>query len=217
MPDASNYCKHRQLPAEFITGIMNGLYNPEVRASVNLDEVRDALSAGQLASKLWLVEELDNALNDNLNHHRLIIVGGWFGYLARLILTASNHRIWLEMVLTYDIEPRCKNVAYKTNYDFEPRFKGEVQDALTYDYTRWKGPLVVINTSCEHMPDVWAERVPEGSLIVAQSNNYRALPEHVNCVDNAEELAVKLGLKQVSYAGEMSYQKYTRFMVIGKR
>ena len=83
---------------------------------------------------------------------------------------------------------------------------------------------VVINTSCEHM-------VPMSSIIfknddyviyALQSNNMSNVREHVNCVNNKNELAVQANVNRIYYRGEKKLigknsQEYTRFMVIGKR
>lgn len=43
-------------------------------------------------------------------------------------------------------------------------------DMYTYKYTE----DIVINTSCEHIPDVdkWLSLVPAGTMVVLQSNNF---------------------------------------------
>ena len=58
--------------------------------------------------------------------------------------------------------------------------------ALAYDDPT--SPDLVINTSCEHLPDVrgWLDRLPAGMPVVLQSNDYFAEPEHTNCVASLE-------------------------------
>jgi hypothetical protein len=75
----------------------------------------------------------------------------------------------------------------------------------------------VINTSLEHIPNVrqWIDEIDAGTLIVAQSNNARHVPDHVNCVDSVTELERSLNLSETLYADELVFPMYTRYMVIG--
>ena len=87
---------------------------------------------------------------------------------------------------------------------------------------------LVINTSCEHMPDMESKlracyEYPERTLVALQSNDKRDEPDHTNCVDSCKELLEKnslrnilpnLGDRKVMKADEENY--YNRFMVMGK-
>ena len=80
-------------------------------------------------------------------------------------------------------------------------------------------PDVIINTSCEHLAEfgAWYERLPEGVTLVLQSNDYVAIPEHVNCVESPEAFALQAPMREVLFAGELALEKYRRFMLIGRK
>ncbi len=75
----------------------------------------------------------------------------------------------------------------------------------------------VINTSCEHIENFskWYDLIPDGKLVVLQSNNFFDVEEHVNCVSNIKEFAEMTPMSNVLYEGELPLDKYTRYMRIG--
>ena len=89
---------------------------------------------------------------------------------------------------------------------------------VTYKYD--KPPYLIINTSCEHINQEqyleWLSNVPKSSTVVLQSNNYFELDEHINCSKNLEEFVKKSNLK-VDVAETLSFEKYDRYMIIGKK
>ena len=77
---------------------------------------------------------------------------------------------------------------------------------------------LVICSSCEHMEDFFSYRkcYKGNPFVCLQSNNYFELPEHINCVENVNELIEKNKLKKIWYKGEKDFGNYKRFMVIGQ-
>ena len=78
-------------------------------------------------------------------------------------------------------------------------------------------PDTIINTSCEHIANFieWYNKIPNGTLVVLQSNNYFEIKEHVNCVNNINEFIKIAPMSTLLYNGELELEKYTRFMLIG--
>jgi hypothetical protein len=76
----------------------------------------------------------------------------------------------------------------------------------------------VINTSCEHVDqetyEKWLSKVPQGSVIILQSNNYFELDEHIRCATDLTEFKKQSKIKVIS-ASLLELPKYTRFMLIG--
>ncbi len=177
-----------------------------------------AFNPKQIASKRWLLDELHAAFGGAFAEVR--IVGGWLGVLSGMIL--NDPRFTVGRVVSLDIDPSCAPVASALNRRFaaQGRFEAVTGDmhALDWPAAAAAGGLI-INTSAEHIPDpgAWARGLPAGLRVVAQSNDYRAIPEHVSCVDSAEELAGRLGLSRVARLGALRQRRYTRFMVIGER
>ena len=104
------------------------------------------------------------------------------------------------------------------------RFKAVTADAgsLSYDPpgaahngTR----TLIINTSCEHMPPSvdWYGRIPAGTLVAAQSNDYFSCDEHVNCVADLAGFKAQVPMSALYYEGSLRRRRYTRFMLIGRK
>jgi hypothetical protein len=182
----------------------------------------NAFNMKQIASKLWLLDELHGTLGGSLGV--VAVLGGWLGVLSALLL--NDPRFAVSRIVSLDIDPACAPVATTLNRRFagEGRFQAVTDDMHAVDWAALEAEpgardSLIVNTSAEHIPDpgAWARTLPTGVAVLVQSNNYRAVPEHVSCVDSADELASKLGLSQVLFTGALAQRRYTRFMVIGRR
>jgi hypothetical protein len=78
-------------------------------------------------------------------------------------------------------------------------------------------PNTIINTSCEHIDnfDAWYSNIPEGKIVVLQTNNFFEVNEHINCSESLEEFSNQTPMHTVFYSGELTLEKYTRYMRIG--
>lgn len=188
--------------------------------------LQDALSLGQLKSKLWLVEHLPNNLG------LVFICAGWYGTLAALMFEKSRSKF--DKIRSFDIDESCAPVADTMNRPWTMdnwKFKASTLDILEMNYPttyvtyRANGtsleltemPNTIINTSCEHIKnfDHWYEKIPQGMLVVLQSNNYTEIAEHVNTSNTLEEFSKTVPMSKTLFEGELKLQKYTRFMKIG--
>ena len=176
-----------------------------------------ALNKNQMASKRWLVDTLDAAVPFPVD--RVLILGGWFGTLAALLL--HDARLAIGRIESVDIDPRCAPVALSMNatHVSAGRFSARTADMLALDYAGANAADLIINTSCEHLPDfaAWYARVPQGQMLVLQSNDYFACREHVNCVADLATFSAQAPLAQTLFAGERRMRRYTRFMLIGRK
>jgi len=168
---------------------------------------------GQVHSKIWLIKTLEQFAKTKPN--RIVIHGGWNGVLAALLF---NSDIVIEHITSVDIDPACEETANTINkrYEIEGRFTAVTSDMKDYKYT--KMPDIVINTSTEHVLDdvlqQWQNHIAKGVLVVAQSNDFFELEEHVNCISKSNQLANKIKLEEPS-TYYYTTKKYTRFMLIG--
>lgn len=188
----------------------------------------DAFSLGQLKSKLWLIDNLP----DNLGI--VFICAGWYGTLASLMFDRARSKF--EKIRSFDIDGSCAAVADTMNRTWVMdgwQFKASTLDILDIDYPtehvtyRADGssleliemPDTIINTSCEHIENfaVWYDKIPHGTTVILQSNNFSALEEHVNCVDSIEEFATTAPMDTILYSGELDLPNYRRFMLIGHK
>ena len=190
------------------------------------EALTDALAIGQLKSKMWLIKNLP----DNLG--LVFICAGWYGTLASLMF--QHVRDKFDKIRSFDIDPSCADIAEMFNRPWvveDWQFKASTLDITTMHYpfryiTYRKNktslelcdmPDTIINTSCEHIKDFdnWYMNIPNGKLLVLQSNNYFSLEEHVNCSMDLSEFCYNTPMENVLFSGELEFDKYTRFMRIG--
>jgi hypothetical protein len=180
-----------------------------IRQSPDPIRTLDAFWKGQIKSKEWLIEKLRPFVTES---SRIDIHGGWVGVLASMLFQSG---IPVRYICSVDLDPECEPIATMMN-------KLEEQDgkfkALTGDMC--EVPVhgnVIINTSCEHITqeqyNIWLSRIPQGSLLVLQSNNYN-IPEHVRISKDLEEFKNQCNIN-VLWSGELDLPLYKRFMLIG--
>jgi len=181
----------------------------------------DALWLGQLSSKGWLVNHLadwvpeDRALN-------IYIFGGWIGILGSMI--CQSELIKTNKVRSIDIDPWCESIADQVNKNFEMsdwHFKAVTADMCTYEYQSDITPDIVINTSTEHVTqgvyDSWYSRIPQGTMVVAQGNNFFNCDEHVRCSNSLAEFKTQNCVSNELWSGELNTDIYTRYMSIWRK
>lgn len=180
-----------------------------------------ALNKRQMACKKWLVDAVSDAFGDELCS--VHVLAGWYGVLGALLL--NEPRLAIEQLTVVDIDSDCEPVARSLNATSvaSGRFAFRVADILALDYRvplpEFGKPDLIINTSCEHLADfsAWYERIPEGTALALQSNDYRAIPVHLNCVDSVEDFAAQAPMQDVRFAGTLKLERYSRFMLIGRK
>lgn len=191
-----------------------------VLARHDVPALGEALNKNQMGSKVWLADALCQSVGPRLRHVR--ILGGWIGVLAAVLL--HDARFEIGHVTSIDIDPSCAPLALALNASHvrTGRFSAETADMLEIEYGSAGGADaldLIVNTSCEHLSEFgrWYGRVPEGALLVLQSNDYFSCAEHVNCVESLEAFRRQAPLAQTLYAGERKFRRYTRFMLIGRK
>ena len=177
---------------------------------------KDAFSNGQIASKIWLCEEMEQLFGriDNI-----FIYGGWYGITAFLL--RARNKIIIESIRSFDIDPECQPVAdmINENWVFQKwQFKAFTEDCNKLD----PGDVdLVINTSTEHFDSMeWYDRISKGTLLVLQGNN---MPheDHHTTTNSLEEFCNQYNLTDVLYKGQKEFVYpdwcFTRYMLIGKK
>ncbi len=179
----------------------------------------------QVRSKLWLIDEL--AARHDLRGSSLVVLGAWYGALPLL----ANWRLPEppRRMICVDLDPAACDLGAATIGALYDNVEYVVGDMLDLDLDALGAPVspVVVNTSCEHVPELrtWWERLPEGQLAALQSNDFRHCADHVNCVENVGELKRQLPMSEVLYEGTrhltdeglLGRPDLVRFMVIGRR
>ena len=207
-------------------------YTPEMardwKNAINASEgylrkrVADSMNESQLVSKLWLVEELSNL---NVKPVNISLLAGWFAqYIVPLLYDNFESIEWIE---NFEMDRDIKRVAYKfnTRYKKDDKYKVSIRNVMFGNLISLSSPTfdTVINCSCEHMYPMSKFRelkntgVDDNTLYILQSSNDTQYDDHINCVDDADELADQANLVDILYAGEKLLPNgMTRFMVIGR-
>ena len=184
--------------------------------------VADSMNESQLVSKLWLVEELSNL---NVKPVNISLLAGWFAqYIVPLLYDNFESIEWIE---NFEMDRDIKRVAYKfnTRYKKDDKYKVSIRNVMFGNLISLSSPTfdTVINCSCEHMYPMSKFRelkntgVDDNALYVLQSSNDTQHDDHINCVNDADELAEQANLIDVMYAGKKLLPNgMIRFMVIGR-
>ena len=184
--------------------------------------VLDSMNESQLISKMWLVKEL---LNLNIKPINISLLAGWFAqYTVPLLIDNFKTIEWIE---NFEMDRGIKNVAYKFNkrYKDDKKYKVSIKNVMFDNLVSLSSPNfdTVINCSCEHMYPMSKFRelsntgVNNNTLYVLQSSDDTQYDDHINCVNDADELAEQANLIDVMYAGKKLLPNgMIRFMVIGK-
>ena len=184
----------------------------------------DSISDGQNLSKNWLVEELNGR-----NLGNVLLCAGWYAMLL------IDQRLKFTRCVSVDIDTICEPVSKilhkhlvidgwkfqavtKNIHDINYRkdvFSVTRGDGSTAEFTMI--PDTIINTSCEHIENFsyWYNLIPNGKLVILQTNNGFDIPEHVNCVSSLTEFEKQTPMHEVLYSGEREMPKFTRYMRLG--
>lgn len=202
------------LTGDAIVADLARLVGKGVRADISV-----AFNPKQIASKRWLVDTLAAILPRP--DGPVWVLGAWHGVLGAMLL--ADARLAIPQVVSLDIDPDCAPVAETLNHRHvaSGRFRAVTADMTTLDFDLADGgrPGLVINTSCEHLPDVpgWLAGLPAGLLLLLQSNDYVREPDHCSCVPTLAAFEAQAGLSELWFAGSLPARNYTRFMLIGRR
>ena len=194
----------------------------------------DALSRGQIRSKIWVSDKL-NDLDIDLGD-MIYVCAGWYGVLPALLFERNS----IENIRSFDIDPTCSLPAETLNRSYTQndwQFKASTMDVNNLIYTgefmyetlKYNGdkemitdgaPTCVINTSCEHIKDFdkWWSGIPDGMLVIMQNNDFDDEEGHDHADDTVtslEEFTKRLNVSETLYEGTLALDKYNRYMVIG--
>lgn len=176
----------------------------------------DAFWDGQIDSKAWLVNVLNTYAKPDSN---VYIFGGWIGVLGNLISGCST---WNPgKIRSIDLDPWCEAIADKLNHDWytdEWRFKAVTADMGDFKYDPDIWPDIVINTSTEHVSqetyDCWFDRIPTGTMVVLQGNDFFSCSEHIRCSNTLSDFCRMNHVHGSLWTGKLQTSEYTRFMAL---
>lgn len=203
-------------PSYFEHIVQHGNYYPQ-----------HAFSKGQLASKSWLLKQLNHVYLYDLpleDDPTIAILGSWIGALVDPIA----RQIEVERIYGIDTDATAIDKSERLNRHHVQnswKYKGVVHDVDMLDCSAMEfqtsGELInvkpdwIMNTSCEHMSTGWFDTVDSDQLIIMQTNNSPDFDGHINICEDIEEMQTKYPLSQTKYVGELITPAYTRYMQIG--
>jgi len=209
--------------AEDWKSVLSLIHHDEYKHCIK--RIRDASTASQLQSKLWLVSEI---VNLGINVERVALLAGWY---ANFITPLLVDELGVKYILNLDIDPDVKTLTYKfnkrykidkdytKNQDVVCLYRCEIHDVM-FEPINYGDLDLVINASCEHMFPMSRFRKLNKSknyIYVLQSTDDEQWDDHINCVSSPEELADQAEIVDVMYSGEMKLSNgMTRYMVIGR-
>lgn len=189
-----------------------------MKISVNLYELKDAFSSGQISSKIWLCEELEKNFKQI---DKIWIYGGWYGLTALLLKTRD--KIAIQEIKSYDKDPSCEPIAdlFNENWVWQKwQFKAFTADVNSLK-PKYDEVDLIINTSVEHFEDnTWWVNIPEGTVVALQANNMNH-ENHSSIYNSADQFISRFPMAETFYAGEKEFVypnwKFTRYMLIGMK
>jgi hypothetical protein len=186
-----------------------------IRQSKDPMRTMDAFWRGQILSKEWLITELAKQKKHHKEWPTIDIHGGWVGTLASMLFQSD---MYISHINSIDIDPACQDIALTMN---QIEMEAGKFRAITADMCTFRSNAdIVINTSFEHITqneyDLWLSGLPQNSLIILQSNDYK-IPEHVRIAKDLDEFKTQSDLETILYAGQLDLPLYKRFMIIGKK
>ena len=181
----------------------------------------DAFSDGQIASKLWLCETIEECFKDLTGFAHVWVYGSWYGMLPFLIL--SRGRLKIENLHLFDIDSNALSISMKVLNHWQ--CLGEVALHFhKFDCSSWPkwltAPDLLINTSSEHFADYkWWHSAPDRTAFAIQSTNMKH-DEHINSVSSVDELVEQLKLRRpAAFIGKKVFCypefEFERYLVVG--
>ena len=187
----------------------------------------ESFSSNQYDSKIWLCEELKVILDRKKKHlkvKKIVILGSWYGTV--LVPLIINNFSDIEEIQLIDMDEDALAISRKflQHYRSDIKLSWSCEDINFIEFED-RYTNVCINTSCEHMFPMESVSFQNDHdvIYVLQSNDMNEIREHVNCVIDSKELMQQAGINKSYYYGNRTYKqagginKYSRFMVIGKR
>lgn len=175
---------------------------------------KDSFSHGQITSKIWLCEELENLRwSCDITH----IYGGWYAITAFLLLSRGKFQV--NYIKSFDSDPECEQIADMINNKWlveKWKFKAYTTDC---SYPIEDARDLIINTATEHFPSLdWFHNIPLGTRLVLQGNNMLH-DDHFVHSESLDDFKKTYPLSSIEYEGTRDFDYiewgFTRYMIIG--
>ena len=65
------------------------------------------------------------------------------------------------------------------------------------------------------MSNKWYNRIPKGSRVLIQSNNFDKIDDHINCVTDIDDMKSKYPMQKILYSNTLKLNLYDRLTLAG--
>lgn len=186
--------------------LANTTYTLHRKRIKGAEQFVESFRPNQIKCKSYLVNEIANT---NTSFDNVLVVGSWNGVLLYELMKENCDVGWYDFL---DVDPLVhfhRDLYFKI-HDLKMNYNSITMDATGFtDYDKYD---LVINTSCEHMKTIPAVY---GPLYALQSNNYKSVKEHINCMTSLDQMIDEYKITNVLHKNEMDMGHYNRFTVIG--
>ena len=134
----------------------------------------ESFSHSLVASKLWLCEKLENALdNENIINPSVNILASWDSLLAFMLLTRRPK--YYGVVNAYDMDSLSTENANKIcdHWKFEyPKVYNHTKDINRLDFNNTSSESIFINCSVDQIEGTtWYDSIPKERLVCFQTTD----------------------------------------------
>jgi hypothetical protein len=184
----------------------------------------ESFSHGLVASKLWLCEQLERALdNENIKNPTVNILASWDSLLAFMLLTRRPK--FYGVVNAYDLDNEATDNANKICdhwlYEY-PKVYNHTKDINNLNFSNTGTESIFINCSIDQIEGTeWYNNIPEGRLVCLQCTDLPTNTTEWNIkqsYNNITELVTTYPVSRFIYADSISinygHLKYRRHMII---
>lgn len=184
----------------------------------------DTFSDGQVRSKIWLCEILEELYKNqrlSLSPLNITVLAGWAGLLPQLLFV--RNQLPIRSIVSYDLDAQATRLAHILNntWCIEGRFSAHTADInkdnfLEEDANLW------INTSCEHFEGHgWWNNIPNHGLVVLQGCNMEH-SEHFHLFSSPQNLRQTFEpWGEILFEDQLDFRyeafSFSRYMVIGRK
>ena len=197
---------------KYIPKFLSCLYDERIKDVIPGQELIDMFHSNQMESTREILKAADTfywlGLIPAKEGDNTLFIGSWMGFKTKLFSDYCKLTI-----NELELDERCKAVSEIWNAD-NKNYKEHIQgDATKLDKEFYKNFTTIINCSCEHMSDEWYYNVPDGTVMLLQSNDFD-IPQHTNIVKNMKDMKEKYKMKYI-YSSTLQCTVYKRFTLAG--
>lgn len=185
-------------------------------SEVSPNTLEGSWSRDLMLSKLWLIRKMRSI---KPSFGTIYILGSWYGNLSLLML---DRNLEFDRIINVDVDEAAlsKGDGIMGKLHNHDRIESMCKDANDLDYRQLGKHGLVINTSCNNIPNKgWFDSIPKGTMVALQGRDND--PGSVNHYDDLDGFVDSYPLSSTTYSGRITLDdpetSYDRYMIIGNR